>query len=315
MEIFVTDKFLNEFTSLENDSFKNNDRSKLELCIRIYKLISSGLRINSDISFENLKSRYDPSGNKSYKDIKDIIAALAIKTGNYNCREINLDIVPNYNAYYLFENIFIKGKNSGTIIIDDLKNIVDFYSKCTVNSLEISDDYALIEGAVPPCNSMIIIDKYLFIGEKKLENLIKFINLYKNIELNVPFQLTIISSYDNNNRTISPAIFEKSIQELNKLENFNYEVLLDKNIPIDDRLIYTNYTKGSIGHPFDNRKTVFNQNFLGTSDNIKRDYMDFYQGLDSWKKFCNKVPEKMGIIKTRFSNTNFNNRIFENIVL
>lgn len=313
MEIFVTDKFLDEFTSLESDSFKNNDRSKLEVYIKIYKLISSGLRIRSDITIDNLKSRFDPSGNKSYKDIKDIIAAFAIKSGDYKYREMNFEIVPNYNAYYLLGDTFKKGKHSGTIMIDDLKNLDDFYSGCTVNSLEISNDYSIIEKSVPPCNSMMIIDKYLFNGDKKLENLIKFIKLYKNKELDVPFQLTIVSSYDNSNRTISPSIFQKSILALNRIENFNYEILLDKNIPIDDREIYTNYTKGSIGHPFDDRKTLFNQNFLATSDNIMRDYMDFYQSLISWKKFCSEIPEKMGNIATKFSNTEFKNRLFENI--
>ena len=160
---------------------------------------------------------------------------------------------------------------------------------------------------------MLLIDKYLFATDKKLQNLSKFIKLYISERLEIPFQLTIISSYDNNNRTIAPAKFEKYISELNKIENLKYEILLDKNIPIDDREFYTNYTKGNIGHPFDNRKTVFNQNFIATSNNIKRDYIDYSQRLLAWDKFRSSVPEKMGLTKTRLSNSVFKNRIFDQL--
>jgi hypothetical protein len=313
MEVFVSENFLDEFTNLENKSFKNNDRSKLEIYYKIYKLVYSAFSITSDISLDNLISGFDLTGNKAYNDIKDLIKQHTIKSGSYKYSELNFEVIPNFSAFYLITANQIINKQSGVIIIDDLINLNNFYSECTVNSLEIKDDYSIIKEAVPPCNSMIIIDKYLFDGEKKLNNLIKFIKLYHNKVLDIPFQLTIISSYENYNKTISPSIFNDYIQELDRIENFNYEILLDKNIPRSDRLIYTNYTIGNIGHPFDNRPTVFNQNFLGTSNNIKRNYLEFYQRLIEWEKFCDKIPEKMGLIETRFCNVQFKNRIFENL--
>jgi hypothetical protein len=313
MEVFVSETFLDEFTNLENKSIENKDRSKSEAYYKIYKLVNSAFNIRSDISSDYAISRFDITGNKSFENIKDLVAFRAIKSENYKYSELNFEVIPNFSAFYLITATQIINKQSGVIIIDDLINLNNFYSECTVNSLEIRDDYSIIKEAVPPCNSMIIIDKYLFVGDKKLNNLLKFIKLYHNKVLDVPFQLTIISSYDNNNKTISPSIFKDSIQELDRIENFNYEILLDKNIRTGDRLIYTNYTKGNIGHPFDNRPTVFNQNFLGTSDNIKRDYIDFFKSLTDLEKFCDKIPETMGIIETRFYNVKFKNRIFENL--
>jgi len=313
MEIFISNKFLDEFVLFEDYVTSIKIRSKIEICNKIFYLISSGLDINSDLSPEEITKCFDISGEKKYKNIKDVISSIAIKNSNFKFFNLNFNDIPNHIAYYFLNNEIFKNKNYGVIKVDDLYDLSDFYSNCTLNSLDIGeDDYSLIEKSAPPCNSMILIDKYLFKGEKKLKKLIKFLNIYINDDLEIPFQLTILSSYENNNINIPLTVFNKAIYEFDKIKNLNFQILLDKKIPKDDRIFFTNYTKGNIGHPFD-RETIFNQNFLATSQNIKRDYEDFFKSLKELRKFIEKIPYKMGNIITRYENIKFENRIFSNL--
>ncbi len=103
------------------------------------------------------------------------------------------------------------------------------------------------------------------------------------------------------------------------LKIFNFKIILDtnplkeKNIPNDYRLILTNYTMGSIGHPYDNRPTVFNQNFGGTSSEIVNTYCDFLDNLSYWDKFIRKAPTELVIIKTKHQNELFTNDLFSDL--
>jgi hypothetical protein len=313
MEIFVSEKFLDEFIVLEEDSFKNKDREKLSVYNKIYNLFNSGLFINSDISNDKIQTFFESNGNKKINNIKNVIALIAVKSGK--CKFINmpLESIPDFSAFYFVEEPILYGKNSGVVIIDDLKSLDNFYSNCTINSLNIGEDnYSLIADAVPPCNAMLIIDKYLFKGSKKLENFLKYLHLYVKKDLDIPFQLTIISSYESNNMPLPTAVFEKYTIELNKFHNLQYQILLDSRISIDDRKFYTNYTKANWGHPLD-RESIYNQNFIASSDNVLRDYSDYCDDINKWKIFCTRIPKTMGSITTMYSNISFENRIFENI--
>jgi len=316
MEIFVSEKFIEEITLAKNSAISQNDDDMLISVIDLTRLLLSGLPVSTDINSDIAIKLFDKTGNKSYKNLKEAIASNIIKSGNYKFYPtLNNSLIQNHQAYYFYDEDSIKSRKLGLISIPNIFEIKNFFKNCIVNSITLKKDYTLIEDAVPPCNAMLIIDKYIFDGKEKLNNLIRFIKIYKNPNLSIPFQLTILSSYDNNsNRYLGAKIFESVASELNNVDNLEFQIFLDKNIPVADRLIFTNYTKGNIGHPFDDRQTVFNQNFLGRSNNIQGDYRDYKTDLTKWHILISKIPKKMGLISTKYESSLFQNRLFDNVV-
>ncbi len=313
MEIFITEKFIDDFEKHEKYVYSNHLVNSVNIVNKIRTLVLSGLAITCNITNSELVKSYDDSGNKNYLNFKDVFSTSFIKSGKYKFLSLEkFKEIVNYNAYYFLELNSVNPNSHGIVNVNDISTVTHFFENCTVNSRSFSDDYTIIQEATPPCNAMFYIDKYLFASKIKVDNFIKFITLYKKEPMDISFQLTIISSYENNGKSIPKIILEYAEMELNKLDNLQFEILLDKNIPDDDRLIFTNYTKGSIGHPFDDRPTVFNQNFLGTSSNIQCTYEDFISNLKKWNSFKNKIPNNLGLIKTKYSNSIFTNRLFTN---
>jgi hypothetical protein len=314
MEIFINKEFCRELEEAESRAFKSKDRRKLVLIEKIYNLLHSGLKINTNIDYSFIETGIDETGQKDFMDGEGVLALSLLKS-NAEFIQSDLFTINKNNSFYFIGGSSLLIDNCGVVLINGIENKIGFYSDCTVNSFEIKEDYSIIEKSTPPCSSLFIVDKYLFADSKKILNVIRFIKAYKSDALKIPFQLTILSSYENNNKPIPPTVFNNYLEEFDKLDNLEYEILLDNRIPFDDRLIYTNYTKGSIGHPFDNRSTVFNQNFIGNSDFIIRDYNDYHNTLEKWFKFCNKISNNIGIITTRYSNSKFKNRIFTDLGL
>jgi len=314
MEIIISEKFIDHFESEDKDAYAHHLVERVNTINKIRRLILSGLTITSDIVISRLVKSYDITGNKNYKCFKDVFCSSVIKSGKYNYKSLKIvNELENYSAYYFLEAEMDSSMGTGVIFVNDLLKTTGFFENCTVNSRSLKEDYTIIEKAAPPCNAMLYIDKYLFSSKDKVNNFVKFMSLYKSETLAIPFQLTLISSFENNNRSIPERIVEYAVTQLNKIEHLQFEILLDKRIPMDDRLIFTNYTMGSIGHPFDDRATIFNQNFMGTSNNIKGDYDNFIKNLKEWSLFKSKIPGSIGKITTQYSNATFVNRLFQNL--
>lgn len=310
MEVFISELFLDKLSDIE----KGSPRNVIVTVDKIERIVTSNLKISCNISIENAKNYYDVSGSKSFDSIKQGCIHNAIKNGTYTYNDLTFEENNNNKAIYFYDKSLPNKNNLGLVYIDTENKFDYFFGKCTVNSNPLKDDYEIIEDAAPPCNSMLIVDKYIFFEPKKIKNLIRFINAYNNKELKIPFHLSIISSYENMNKSLPPKNIRDAVSELDLVTNLNYGIYLDNRIPLDDRAIYTNYTKGSIGHPFDDRKTVFNQNFMATSERINKDYDDYLIDLKEWKNFIIKIPKTMGIIQTKYLNKiGFENRLFDSI--
>jgi hypothetical protein len=261
-------------------------------------------------------NEFNRTGNKDFKNFREAFIHYLVKKGNYSFLSFQEDLkIENYQSYYFLNNSSLNESNYGVAAISEKKEIRSFFEKCTVNSISITDNYDLIKDATPPCSAMLINDAYLFSNDKnKLANLVKLIEIYKDNSLCIPFHLTVLTKYTyQNNKYVSPTFMEKVVETLNCIKNLKFEILLSTKLPLDDRLILTNYTKGSIGHPFDDRPTLFNQNFLGTSNNILRDYKDYFDSLSKFNSFITDCPDKIGQIITKYNNGLFQNRLFQNV--
>lgn len=320
MEIFISEKFIDDFDQQDKFAYANHLTNSVKTINKIRDLLLSGLTITCNIEKTDLVKSFDNSGNKNYSNFKDVFSASFIKSGKYNFLSLEkYKEIINYNAYYFLELDIDAHNSHGIVNVNDISNATHFYENCTVNSRSLSSDYTLIEEAAPPCNAMLYVDMYIFSSKKKIDNFVKFISIYLNESLTFPFHLSIISSYEENNKTIPADSLNYAEVELNKINNLLFEILLDKSKHIsselakNDRLIFTNYTMGNIGHPFDDRLTIFNQNFLGTSSNIKSTYEDFISNLKKWSDFINKVPQNLGYIKTKYFNVSFKNRLLNDL--
>ena len=312
MELFINSRFIDKLDELESKAYTEKNRFMVDSYYELYKLITSGLKINTDLNEKEITSNFDIVGNKNYNNLKSVISTNYIKQNGTRFTQFPISIPSNLNAYYFLEDANNHFEKYGVAFVNNLNKYNQFYPECTLNSAPFEDDYSVITNVVPPCNSMFIVDKYLFSNEKKIENLVKFIEIFKNDELKIDFHLSILSSYENNNKTIPPKIFEFAHNKLSKLNNLEFKIYLDNRIPDpgDDRLIYTSYSKGNIGHPFDDRKTYFTQEFLGTAKNVKQEYDIFVKDLNFWGNFIKKIPAKMGLLVTQYGNLTSENRLF-----
>jgi hypothetical protein len=318
MEVYVTEKYFDIFESLLVKAAKDILSNTPTNINCIFQLLSS-LPLKVNISDTEREKYQAILGNKQYTTFKDRIISYAIKNQRLYNDEYDYTSINNFNAYYFLDidDTENPGLKNGIVVKDKTFDGTDFYADCTVTHQEIAGDFNLLVNNIPPTNAMLIIDKYIF-GHPfvtKLERLISFLNLYKKQELSIPFHLTILCSYQNGRQTVcTPAQIQAAFERLSEIENLYFQIIIDDNIPQDDRLIFTNYTKGNIGHPFDNRETVFNQKFLGfenSAEKITKNYKVFVDNLKKWKTFINGVPKQMGAITMKYANNEFINRLFE----
>jgi hypothetical protein len=296
------------------DDILTSKASNLNILFRLL----SALPLSTNIEEQEIK-KYAKGifGNKVYTSFKDRIISNAIKNHRLDiCK--TPENVGNHSAFYFFNNE--EGTqisySSGVAIKDRTYDGLDFFDNCTVANLPIETDWQVIADSIPPCNAMLIIDKYIFGHpfEEKLSSLKSFIEIYK-ADIEIKFHLTIIFSQENNRTTIcTPAQIETAFNELRSINGVELQLFSDNNIPTRDRLFFTNYCSGNIGHPFDGGLTQFNQHFLGREqreDKIRRNYKTYKKNLSFWYSFIQKIPEKIGEIRTKWVSSDFTNRLFE----
>ena len=223
--------------------------------------------------------------------------------------------IPDHSGYYFSTDSLLE-KNAdynGVVIISKDYLGLDFYNKQTAAHLVLdSSDYSVLKERIPPCSAMIIYDKYLFYPlDLKLNNLIKFINLY-TLKSKIKFHLTLITSL-NSEDSIEINEIEHVLNILNSNDLF-CEIIINNDLLVSDRLIFTNYSIGNIGHPFHKYETVFNQNFLGTGINtneIKSNYLYYKTELKKIYMMISRCKNKQVNNALVLSpDINFKNRIF-----
>jgi hypothetical protein len=237
---------------------------------------------------------------------------------NLFCEDVNNKFKDNSGIYFVNDNGLKEvAEKTGITFCDGdyLKNNY-LFKDYNLNIRPFDGCFNNVLNVVPPTNSMLIIDRYIFDKpfDEKLNNLLVFITKFKQNCTQIPFHLSII--YSDQKGTLPPQNVQIAFNKLSTLENIEVElILLKRNIP-RDRVIYTNYSIIDIGHPFEttdiqNRKTVYNQMFIPQNNDfvkIKNKIDGFKNILNDWKKTIN------GILKSDKMQTNpFKNRIFSEV--
>ncbi len=318
MECYVSQNYFPKLEELLISATQDILSGKASNLNVIFQLLSA-LTLNIDIKDLDIK-KYAKSlvGNKEYNSFKDRIISNAIK--NHRLKTCNFENweskINNLSAFYFMNSEQTEGfsKTNGVVCKGNEYNGESFYEDCTVANLPIKGDWAPIINSIPPVNAMLIIDRYIF-GNPfliKLESLHDFIKVYKN-NLEIPFHLSILFSRNIDKKrniiTPSPGEIQNAFDNLSQINNLEIRFYDSKiPIPIDDRLIYTNYTSGNIGHPWVKKETRFTQDFLGgeiSSEKIRRNYEIYREELLRWNSFLNKANHEI------WETSKFNNRLFQ----
>ena len=311
MEIYISKAYFSKLDDIwHSPSVSIHDRKNANM-VAISNLLCA-LPIYTDVSVEEIQAIYlKNSGNKNFNSFLSAVIMQAIKSNHLYEYSFEKELIDfnNLSAYYFIhmQNLNSSEKDNGIICKGSEFNGEKFYEHCAVTDLPIKN-LERIRDSIPPTNSMLIVDKYVFEQENKLFHLIEFIKLYKG-ELKIPFHLTILFSKTDDSKRI-----QKSFNELKEIGNIEIQLYYGDKVPHRDRVIFTNYCSINIGHPFEENMTWFNQKFIGlgnSSNSVKEQYNDYYSDLRFYKKYIDCIPTKMGMQMRIWETTKFSNRIFD----
>lgn len=316
MENFISEEYflkLDELLNSAKEEILSGKATNLNALFQLLNALPLNIILNGLDLEEFAKSL---QGNKDYTSFKGPIIMNAIKNLQLRSYKYEVFDFKNMSAFYFLN------RTNGNEIERNLgvacKGIEfsgeDFYDNCTIADEPIAENWEPIKNSVPPVNAMLVIDKYIFDKpfEKKIQNLIEFIKLYKN-NLQIPFHLTILFSLNQGDQNL----INKAFRLLSEIGNMEVQLYADHNLPSSDRLFFTNYTSGNIGHPFDARPTRFTQNFLGRNNSIERirnNYKNYRTDLLKWDLVIKKIPQKFGIMQSKWESSIFTNRLFEPVL-
>lgn len=317
MEIFISQNYFPVLDTLHEISKEEFLPKKQATLYALSQLLLS-LQLNCDIEeSEAKKIATDVMGKKNYSSFKELVIANAIKNQTLNLTAIDESKISNHSAFYFVSNDSGNSlsKNHGVAIKDNKFDGDDFFDNYTIVDRPLGKGWEKITNAIPPCNSMLIVDKYIF-GRPfqiKIKSLIDFISLYKG-RIKIPFHLTIIFSDTSKGKFITNAgQIKMAFQKIMAISNIECQLFVNNDMPVDDRIILTNYTSGNIGHPFDDRPTKFNQNFLGHENDglkIRRNYKEYEEQLRHWHNYIKIMAHKYSPIQTSWTSSKFQNRLF-----
>jgi len=316
MENYISQDYFSKieelFISAKQDILSGNVTNLTAL----FQLLSA-LPLNINLNDLDIK-KFAKSllGNKAYTSFKDLIIINALKNQQLKSYKSETFDIKNLSAFY-FLNINNGHEIAQThgIACKGLDfNGEEFYDNCTITDEPITDNWEPIAKSVPPVNALLVIDKYIFDYpfEKKIKSLIEFIKLYKG-NLQIPFHLTVLFALNHGDQNL----IKKAFQLLSEIGNIEVQLYADHNLPSSDRLIFTNYTSGNIGHPFDGRDTRFSQNFLGRDNNVERirnNYKNYKRDLIKWNSVINNIPGSFGVMQSKWETSTFTNRLFEPVL-
>lgn len=321
MEVFVAEKFMDRLDQLFEKKKEDVFSDQYNGLLSVFRLLNS-LPLNSDILLSNdeVESVIKNKGGKTCKE-KILFSAVKNNLYKYGFSSKELYSKLNYSAYYFTdETSFGKELISAGIIGRGIDFDGDyFFEKCTVADLHIKEGFTQIENVVTPASSMVIIDPYLFNEpfEKKLQNLIDFIKIYKG-ELKIDFHLTLLCTNEKKHgQKVSPLQIEKAFTSLIDLKAIEVQIFVENKKLPHDRMILSNYSTCNIGVPFMGVETRYNQLFLGNGnsiDSIRLNYKIYKAELEKWYKLIMSIPKVIGLQKYIWASSDFTNRIFEPIL-
>jgi hypothetical protein len=296
MEVYLSEDYLPVLENILNE--KCNDLFNIEKIYNIKSItkLITALPVFTDISFQKAKDLLENFNDQTNRNnIRSSLISSLINASNFYPINFNLTTeIPNYSGYYFIsdQKLAFNAEQKGLAIKNQNYKGEEYYNKLTCAHVNLEDnDYSSLNERIPPCNAMVIYDRYLFTPfNKKFKNLKTFIEIFSK-GLKIPFHLTLIFSSKNGlDELISSHDLIKCFSLLNQ-NNIQTQFIINNQNNEDrlssDRLIYTNYTTINIGHPFHKYRTVFNQNFLGSGYDereIKKNYEMYKSDLSNFSK-------------------------------
>jgi hypothetical protein len=332
MDIILSKIFLDKLSWFTKKAFENQNEDMILFSSKITRFLNSNIKIVTNFNEEEIISNYSLNiGNKKFKTIKDSIIHKLIKNG-YAYDDLKCISEVDCKSFLFIDNTCIAKIDDGIIEVNFDQHKQEFYLNSILTQRTFKNEYEEIKKYIPTCNSLLYIDPYIVEGNEdvrrvKNENFIKLLKSFIKPGLNVKFHLTILSKlgqWDHKTKKFN-IIQEQNIEDLilniQKLDNLEFELYLAENLYYGsdirnryrDRVFYTNYTKGSFGHPNDGKTTYFNQNFMAISTDINRDYDDYLMELKTWSSFIKKIPDTIFNTKTKYGNLILLNRLFETL--
>ena len=250
MKVYLNLAFIKALESMIIQSRINNDF--VENNVQIRNIINVNSLLQSLPVVIDAECNYDNHIIPELKCIKEeklfllksIIKIPTTSFENLFCKDVEHKFKNNSGIYFLNNNVLkAKAEESGITFCDGVfleKNVL--FKEYSFTKRPFDGCFDNILNNVPPTNSILIIDRYIFDKphNEKLNNLLAFVTKFKQNCTHIPFHLSII--YSDQKGTLPIMNVQNAFNKLSSLKNIEVELILLKiNIP-RDRVIYTNYS-------------------------------------------------------------------------
>jgi hypothetical protein len=322
--IFISNKFWELFEECRNEissyPFDDNNillEQKRSSFFRIRSLIlSSNIYTDEDIKFEDYCEK-----NGVYENFKKLVFSMLIddyliatskiikpNTNIKNCKKPDFCFFTNNS----FEFCDSYSKKNGIVYLGANFLKLPFYLKNSFPLELTTEKVHQVEKIKHPCNSLIILDSFLFNGAGKITHLINFIENMLHEQLSNKFQIDIIIQNPYDDQKIQKA-YDKILFAFK--DKISLHIYLSNNLKDieSDRYILTNYAIINIGHPFD-RNTNISCSFFPSQNNIEdvtTSFKDIQYKISIIKKVVSKIEPKFGNNKTIWKSDDIKHSIFE----
>jgi hypothetical protein len=282
--VFVSEAF---FDLYDEDWCKwraeTNDITDTSFSFKEYTILTriKDLLLHSNI-FTDMKDKQivkyfkiDPSGIET--SFKQVFLKRIIKSASAQRKLMsNSDpaTIPKQSICFFqdleFEEMKSKARTDGCIYIgrDFLKS--GFFLDCSFAVRSADQMLSPMIAAKHPCSSMVIIDQYLFVdgtGAPKIPRLIHLLNELISNDLSHPFEIDIITRFDE---ALGNSMIDKKYQQI--LEglserNISLHVYSSRHFQLGpDRYFLTNYSIYAVGHPWHQAESHISASFFPSVD-------------------------------------------------
>jgi len=181
--------------------------------------------------------------------------------------------------------------------------------------------HELLKIELPPSNSAVLLDNYIFKNSEKgknvgIANLIQLFDSLLPQNLSIPYHITIISEHHDYSQTWQDDIRKELIEAITKLRTYVFEIelLFQESEEYHKRFLITNYTNGSCDKGFGMFKVECGKTVRAKNDLRINMLFNNIQNLlgdteyDSIHKTLNTIKKVNGKEKV------WKNRLFNNVI-
>jgi hypothetical protein len=323
--IFIEKKFwqildqealkIKQSSPFEFDKENKNRKNSFE---RILSLIrSSNIYTNENLLEIDLKQITSKEDNAKSLIIKEIIKSDVYENSRKLTLEKNITDFKKEPDFCFFcadeiSSCEKEANENGHIHVGRgfLEN--DFFPYNSFPVEHTQKDLSRLNKIFHPCNSLVIIDPYLFTSfEKKKNYLFNFLRRIIPKSLNRPFELDIVIKNQDKYHEVNIAK-NKILSEFDNLSLHIYHTK-ELNDSESDRYLITNYALISVGHPFDRDSNISSNFFPSNNDEnlVIQSYKTRIKKLEFIKKIITKTPKEISPgFPCIIMNDTLNHRIF-----